>query len=267
MLRTMRSKNLCLSISTLCLLAGAHQVLADDWDYRLKAGVANLPRYSGSDERTTTPLLGGAIVSPWGIFLDTDKGLGWGYEGNALSFSAYIGASASRKDENKTGRLGSDRLKGMGEIKSRPQLGVSASYNLGAAIVGATLEHALKDDDHKDSAKAFTSLELSIGTNLYDGDYGSLDASLNSRFGDANYLRTWYGVTPDQAARSRFQAYDAKGGLFSRGLNLTWSLPVSEHTTFSTLLDMQYLSGDAGKSPIVERRLQSSLIGALEYTF
>jgi MipA family protein len=30
---------------------------------------------------------------------------------------------------------------------------------------------------------------------------------------------------------------------------------------------MQYLSGDAGKSPIVERRLQSSLIGALEYTF
>ncbi|MCZ7019542.1 hypothetical protein OH415_27875, partial [Salmonella enterica] len=83
---------------------------------------------------------------PWGIFLDTSKGLGWGYEGNALSFSAYVGPSASRKDKNQRLQAGSNRLKGMGEIKSRAQLGVSAAYNLGGVIVGATLEHALKED-------------------------------------------------------------------------------------------------------------------------
>ncbi|AKS09742.1 structural protein MipA [Pseudomonas trivialis] len=263
----MSSKNLCLSITSLCLLAGTDNALAEDWAYSLKAGVANLPRYSGSDERTTAPVVGGAIVSPWGIFLDTDKGLGWGYEGNALSFSAYVGASASRKDKNESMHAGSKRLKGMGEIKSRAQLGVSASYNLGGVIAGATLEHALKEDDHKDSGKAFTHLELSLGTNLYEGRYGSVDASLNSHFGDRNYLQTWYGVTTDQAARSRFKAYKAGAGNISNGMNLVWSLPISEHTQFSTLLDVQYLANEAGKSPIVERRLQTSVMGVLEYSF
>ena len=263
----MRSKHLCLSITSVCLLAGADTVLAQDWAYSLKAGVASMPRYSGSDERRTEPLLGGAIVSPWGIFLDTDKGLGWGYEGNALSFSAYVGASGSRKDKNESMHLGSKRLKGMGEIKSRPQLGVSASYNLGGMIVGATLEHALKEDDHKDSGKAFTHLELSLGTTLYEGRFGSVDASLSSHFGDRDYLQTWYGVTTDQAARSRFKAYKAGAGNISNGMNLVWSLPISEHTQFSTLLDVQYLADEAGKSPIVERRLQTSVMGVLEYSF
>jgi outer membrane scaffolding protein for murein synthesis (MipA/OmpV family) len=33
------------------------------------------------------------------------------------------------------------------------------------------------------------------------------------------------------------------------------------------LLDVQYLADNAGKSPIVERRLQTSEMGVLEYTF
>ncbi|KRP45483.1 Outer membrane scaffolding protein for murein synthesis, MipA/OmpV family [Pseudomonas libanensis] len=263
----MYPKNLCLSFTSLWLLATAGTALAEDWQYSLKAGVANAPRYSGSDERMTAPVLGGKIVSPWGIFLDTDTGLGWGYEGNALSLSAYVGASDSRKDKNQSMHAGSKRLKGMGEIKSRPQLGMSAAYNLGGVIIGATLEHALKEDDHKDTGKAYTRLELSLGTNLYEGRFGSVDASLNSHFGDRDYLQTWYGVTTGQAARSRFKEYKAAGGNISNGMNLVWSLPINEHTQFSTLLDVQYLADKAGKSPIVERRLQTSVMGMVEYTF
>lgn len=263
----MRSKNLYLSLTSICLLTTAGDALAEDWQYRLKAGVGNAPRYSGSDERMTGPVLGGKVVSPWGIFLDTDKGLGWGYKGNAASFSAYVGASGSRKDKNDSLHAGSKRLKGMGEIKARPQLGVSASYNLGGIIVGASLEHALKENDRKDTGKAFTHLELSLLTNVYAGRYGSVDASLSSHFGDRNYLQTWYGVTTGQAAQSRFKEYKAGAGNISNGMNLVWSLPISEHTQFSTLLDVQYLADEAGKSPIVERRLQTSVMGVLEYTF
>ncbi|WDG40158.1 MipA/OmpV family protein [Pseudomonas synxantha] len=263
----MYPKNLCLSFTSLCLLATAGTALAEDWQYSLKAGVANAPRYSGSDERMTAPVLGGKIISPWGIFLDTDTGLGWGYEGNALSLSAYVGASDSRKAKNQSMHAGSKRLKGMGEIKSRPQLGVSAAYSLGGVIIGASLEHALKEDDHKDTGKAYTHLELSLGTNLYEGRFGSVDASLNSHFGDRDYLQTWYGVTTGQAARSRFKEYKATGGNISNGMNLVWSLPINEHTQFSTLLDVQYLADKAGKSPIVERRLQTSVMGMVEYTF
>jgi outer membrane scaffolding protein for murein synthesis (MipA/OmpV family) len=263
----MRSKNLCLSFTSVCLLAAADSAIAEDWKYSLKAGVSNMPRYSGSDERMTGPVLGGKIVSPWGIFLDTDTGLGWGYKDNALTFSTYVGASGSRKDKNESLHAGSKRLKGMGEIKARAQVGIKASYNLGGVIVGATLEHALEDDDHKENGKAFTHLELSLGTNLYKGNYGSIDASVSSHFGDRNYLQTWYGVTTGQAAQSRFKEYKAGAGNISNGMNLSWSLPISEHTKFSTLLDVQYLADEAGKSPIVERRLQASVMGMVEYTF
>ena len=125
----------------------------------------------------------------------------------------------------------------------------------------------MEEDDHNDAGKAFTSLELSVGTNVYEGPYGSLDLGLTSLFGDKNYMQTWYGVTAGQALQSRFQAYDAKGGLVSTGLYLAWAMPISEHTTFSTLLDVQYLSKEAADSPIVERRLQSAILGSLEYTF
>ena len=131
----MRSKNLCLSLTSLCLLVSAERALAEDWQYSLKAGVGNAPRYSGSDERMTAPLLGGKIVSPWGIFLDTSKGLGWGYEGDALSFSTYVGVSGSRKDKNESMHAGSKRLKGMGEIKARGQVGVNASYKDRKSVV------------------------------------------------------------------------------------------------------------------------------------
>lgn len=58
--------------------------------------MANAPRYSGSDERVTAPLLGGQIVSPYGLFLDTERGLGWQNEWGDLAFSTYIGLSETR---------------------------------------------------------------------------------------------------------------------------------------------------------------------------
>ncbi|MCF4975821.1 MipA/OmpV family protein, partial [Pseudomonas lactis] len=102
---------------------------------------------------------------------------------------------------------------------------------------------------------------------LYEGRYGCVDAAINSHFGDRNYLQTWYGVTTDQATRSRFKEYKASAGNISNGMSLSWSVPINEHTQFSTLLDVQYLADKAGKSPIVEQRLQASVSGELQYTF
>ncbi|MNM76361.1 MltA-interacting protein MipA [compost metagenome] len=263
----MRSTKLCISLVTLCAFGSTSSVLAEEWEYSLSAGVANMPRYSGSDERFTTPVLAGEVISPWGVFLNTEQGLGWRHDWDKASISAYVGPSDKRKDKRSSTHAGSSRLKGMGEIKSRAQFGISGNYDLGPVILGATLEHALEEDDDDDAGKAYTSLELSLGTNLYVGQYGSFDLGFSSLFGDKHYMQTWYGVTTGQASRSRFQAYDAKGGLVSTGMNLTWAVPLGEHTTFTTLLDVQYLSKEAADSPIVERRLQSAVVGMLDYTF
>lgn len=259
-------KRLCLSLGSVCLLLPCADLRAEDWHYSLQAGIASMPRYSGSDERTVAPLLGAEIVSPYGLFLNTQQGLGWGNEWEHLSFSTWVGLSEVRKD-HETGYKGSNRLDGMGSIKSRAQFGAHLGYTLGNVVLGATLLHALKKNADHDTGSAYSHLELSISSNLYKGDYGSLDGSLNSQFGDSDYLQTWYGVSSAQATHSGYRAYRARGGLLSRGGDLTWSLPLSEHLELSTVLAVQYLDKEAADSPIVDRRLQTLLATQIEYSF
>ncbi|MGL6246570.1 MipA/OmpV family protein [Pseudomonas sp.] len=260
-------RSLYLPLTSLCLLLPADSLRAEDWHSTLRAGAASVPRYSGSDERVVAPLLGARVVSPYGIFLDTEKGLGWAFDENDFGLSVYIGASDVRKDR-KTGFKGSDELNGMGSIKSRPALGLDGTYHMGPIILGASFEHALeKDDDDHDTGSAWNRLKLSISAPFYEGDYGKVTGSLNSQFGDSNYVRTWYGVSAAQASRSQFRAHDTHGGLVSRGAELTWSLPIDERWSVSTVLSVQYLAGDAADSPIVERRMQASVGGQVEYTF
>jgi outer membrane scaffolding protein for murein synthesis (MipA/OmpV family) len=260
-------RSLCLSLTSLGLLLPADSLRAEDWHSTLRAGAASVPRYSGSDERVVAPLLGAKVVSPYGIFLDTEKGLGWAFDEDDFGLSVYIGASDVRKDR-KTGFKGSDELDGMGSIKSRPVLGLDGTYHMGPIILGASFEHALeKDDDDHDTGSAWNRLKLSISAPFYEGDYGKVVGSLNSQFGDSNYVRTWYGVSAAQASRSQFRAHDTHGGLVSRGADLTWSLPINEQWSVSTVLAVQYLAGDAADSPIVERRMQTSVGGQVAYTF
>lgn len=260
-------RSLYLSLTSCCLLISSDSLHAEDWRYSLRAGAASVPRYSGSDERVVAPLLGAKIISPYGVFLDTQKGLGWAFDEEDFGLSVYIGASDVRKDR-KSGFKGSDELDGMGSIKSRPLLGLDGTYNMGPIILGATFEHALeKDDDDHDTGSAWNRLKLSISTPFYEGDYGKLVGSLNSQFGDSNYVRTWYGVSAAQASRSQFRAHDTHGGLVSRGADLTWSLPIDDQWSFSTVLAVQYLANDAADSPIVARRMQTSLAGQVVYSF
>ncbi|WP_166220786.1 MipA/OmpV family protein [Pseudomonas atagonensis] len=256
-----------LSLTSLCLLLPGNALRAEDWHATLRGGAANAPRYSGSDERVTAPLVGVEVVSPYGFFLDSERGAGWGFDEEDFGLSVYIGASDVRKDR-KAGFKGSDELNGMGSIKSRPVLGLDGTYHMGPIILGASFEHALeKDDDDPDSGSSWNRLKLSIHLPLYEGRYGKVTGGLNSQFGDSDYLRTWYGVSTAQASRSRFRAYEPKSGLISRGAELTWSVPIDEHWSVSSVLAVQYLSHEAADSPIVERRLQTAVAGQVVYTF
>lgn len=74
----MRSKTIYLAATSVCLITCTQLSAAADWQYSLQAGAANLPRYSGSNERMTAPLLGANVVSPWGDFSRYQQGAGLG---------------------------------------------------------------------------------------------------------------------------------------------------------------------------------------------
>ncbi|MFS2094976.1 hypothetical protein ACCC96_18405 [Pseudomonas sp. Pseusp11] len=51
----------------------------------------------------------------------------------------------------------------------------------------------------------------------------------------------------------------------SRGADFNWSLPVNDPWSFSTVLAAQCLANDAADSPTVQRRMQTSSVGQVDW--
>ena len=118
-------------------------MVQDQWSFYGTVGGAYVPRYSGSDESVAVPVFGFGVRSPYGIFLNTDHGLGWETNTMGSTFRIYVGPSASRKDHKK-GLEGSNALRGMGDIKSRAQVGFDAETDVGPVTLSASVQHAFR---------------------------------------------------------------------------------------------------------------------------
>ncbi|GGY16281.1 structural protein MipA [Paludibacterium paludis] len=228
-------------------------------------GVA--PRYSGSKDTATSPAYGLSIRSPYGVFLDSDSGLGWGTTlPNGVSTQVYVGLSGSRKDHRKHGE-GSDYLRGMGDIKSRASIGWDISAPIGPVVLSGSIRRALKQGSDKDTGKAYTQVHVGIGTDLVKGTGGTVSVLLGASFGDSNYMQTWYGVSAAQAGRTRFAAYRPKAGMESVSLGGSWSYPIDKHFSATLSVEAAQLVGDAGKSPLTQKKHQYSGGLMLGYQF
>jgi len=236
------------------------------WTFYGTAGVGYAPRYSGSDESSAVPIVGLGVRSPHGFFLGTDHGLGWETQALDSTFRFYVAPSASRKDHKK-GFQGSDKLRGMGDIKSRAQIGMDAETALGPVVLSATVAHAFKKGDDRDVGSAYTMFNLGASTTVYEGSAGSVSLALSGTLGDGNYMRTWYGVSDRQSAKSGYRRYNPKGGLESAALGATWTLPVSESWSWSVAAEARRLFGDAADSPIVKARNQYTIGTMVTYTY
>lgn len=254
-----------LSLVTVCSLWSS-AAIADDWKYTIEGGAGVIPRYSGSDEYAAVPLIGLGVSTPSGFFLNTDKGLGWGMDSGAVAFATFLNASPTRRD-HRTALQGSDRLRGMGSIKTRPLLGVDASFKAGSAQFTATLLHALKDDEKGEYERDYSALRLGVGTELGSVAGGLLRGMVLTDIGDDHYLRTWYGVSAAQAARTRYTAYRPDAGLVDVGASLSWAVPISNHVSTGVSFEALRLLGDAADSPLVRQRTQFSLGAVISYTY
>jgi outer membrane protein len=104
------------------------------------------------------------------------------------------------------------------------------------------------------------------GFNGYDGQVGEFGADvilpMGSRFevafgprgswGSTDYMRTYFGVTPAEAARGSLAAYKPDGGIKSAGLAAKVTYALSERTHLQVRGSWDRLIGEAGDSPIVK---------------
>ncbi|MGL4206065.1 MAG: MipA/OmpV family protein [Aeromonadaceae bacterium] len=238
--------------------------------FTLGAGMALLPEYIGDQEYqfVVTPAIKGAWVSDtlgtFAVGYGAHGGLSWSPFNLAKSEIALVTDYASGRADSDDGHhylFGSDYLKGMGEIKETPELGLRASTTLLPWLtLHSQLMWGLGNTGHKG---AWGDVGLEASSYLSESLEGSFD--IGTSWGDGDYMSSFYGVTKQQAQNSRFQAYSAGAGIKDVSVSAGLRYHFTPQMSLESHVGMISLIGDAADSPLV--REQNNLVASMMFLY
>ncbi|MEG5827647.1 MipA/OmpV family protein [Enterobacter bugandensis] len=229
----------------------------------LGGGVDVAPRYSGSDKSRVSAAQVVDYSMANGFFISTTRGIGYGNNIGNLDYNAAVSYRTGRKDKDVSSdsiSSGSDYLRGMGDIK-------------GSAIVVPGLGYKVTDwlnlqlqaeipVSERDNGEA---VHFGISSPLYTSSKNAVTLGLTGSWGSGKYMQTYYGVNAAQSAASGFARHDAGAGIYAWSMNLDWTYRLTSRWSVLTSAGVTQLTGDAGDSPIVQRK--TSPTGSLKVTY
>ena len=233
-----------------------------DWTITIGLGTAYEPVSPGVDEEEFEILPFIDIEYLDRFFLKSERGLGAyvlrSQDGPEYGFGFAIGYDAGREESDAR-----RELDGLGDIDPSAEAIFFAEGEIGPVELELELAQGLGSDGHG----GFRG-EVSAGIEAPVFDRLALGAGPFLTFADSQYMGSYYGVTSGQAARSsRFERYDADGGLESYGIEATARLKLTQNWSLIGFAAYTRLAGDAKDSPIVENEGFFSGGAIVAYTF
>lgn len=226
------------------------------WDVTLGAGLAAVPKYPGASKERFRPVplvslrYGGRLFfGPLGIGVVALRCNGF-RAGPVLGFER--------------GRLQSDdpRLAGLGDISSSLTAGLFAGYSRGPLAVYATARQAVTSTGNGLSALLQVNLR-----HVFVAARTLVAAGPDLEFGNDDFQRTWFGISPAQSASSGLREYTPGAGIDSIGFHADLTYHASKHIVWRAFARISALTGNAARSPIVERRAQVVIGAGVAYHF
>jgi outer membrane scaffolding protein for murein synthesis (MipA/OmpV family) len=233
---------------------GIRQKLSD-WNVFAAAGVMYAPKFEGSNEFEAVPIpmisatfFDRVTVDPSGLTVDVLESNGF-----KLSVKGGYELGGGRKESD------SSHLKGLGDIDGGAVVGSQLSYEMGPMEFYASVDKTIGGSE---------GLIGVVGANISQNyDRFILSAGASATFADANHMKSYFGVTAAQAARSGLPQYEAGAGLKRFDLEASVTYLATEHWLIRGQAGVGFLTGDAKDSPIVQDYLQPSAMLMLGYKF
>lgn len=229
----------------------------------LGGGVDVAPRYSGSDKSRVTAAQVVDYAMANGFFISTTRGLGYGNRVGNLDYSAALSYRAGRKDRDVSSdsiASGSDYLRGMGDVKGSAVVVPGLGYRITDWLnVQLQAEVPVSERDNGEA------VHFGIASPLYTSPENSVTLALTGSWGSSKYMQTYYGVSAAQSAASGFARHDAGSGIYAYSLNLDWTHKLTSRWSLLAAAGVMQLTGEAGDSPIVQRK--TSPVGSLKVTY
>lgn len=237
-------------------------IWGDSTDISLGLAASYGPRYAGSKNFTAAPQP--TLRIERGIFfLDSEDGLGLQWQSNSgFSASASLGYDYGRADGNSDYRFGSDKLKGMGEVSGASVINLSASQQVLpwlSVYANAELRAA--------GEKRGNRYGIGIESALYSSDHDAVFWNVEAHAGDSRYNQTYFGVTPEQSASSRFAAFKADGGIYAYSTELSWLHTFDEHWSTIAGVELTHYTDQVRNSPLITKDTSPTTYVGVNYNF
>lgn len=237
---------------------GFVDVVLNDWDFTLGAGVGIGPDYEGSDDYEIGALP--IIEASWRddtFFISSESGIG----ATLLRSEHFSSGLAFNYDG---GREDGDNsaLRGLGDIDDGINVTAFAGLDFGQYALGVDVTQDLSGDDK--------GTLVTLGA---DYRFSFLDDKLMFELGPEvswasdDYMNTYFGVDGKQAARSKYNQFDADAGFKDIGLHLNAMYDFDENWAITGGIGYARLLGDAADSPFVESKDQFFSLFAVSYSF
>jgi MipA family protein len=230
----------------------------------LALGVALLPEFEGSSERSALPAVLGRITLGATSLRLRGAGLQWNVlDGGSPWALGLVAKLRGARDED----VEDEVVRRLRPIDASAGLGVFAEY---------TWRSFTSPDDSLTAGFEMTGgengglLQLNLAYGWQAGGRWRFSLGSEVALASRTYQGTYFGVDADDAQRSGLPAYLAGSGVYSTALSLSATYSVSRDWLLIGRVQAARLTGDAADSPIVTQRgsrNQSSVALALGRRF
>lgn len=239
------------------------------WDAAAGFIISHGPRYPGSASKATSLTPGLAVR--WGrvslasrsafSVRGAEAGSGGGLRvelarGERLRAGLGLRLDSGRRESD------SEELRGLGEVRRTLRLRLSVSYRLddGWRLRSSTTADALGRGGGM-LGEIQVSRELALGPTL------SVQGSLSLGWADRRHLQSYFGITPEQAARSGYPVTPMSTGLRDITVSAGWRRTLGPQWAVFGSASTARLIDEAAASPLVRERDSWSMGLGLVYRF
>lgn len=154
-----------------------------------------------------------------------------------------------------------DRLRGLPNVDETARLKLFADRTV--AFITGDVNVATDLGGHGQGTLAQANLWFTIP---FDPTF-SVSLGPGATWADADYMHTFYAVTPAQSIGSPLPAFAARAGVVDAHLNGLAEWQLFSHYRIGASAYLAHLKGDAADSPVTERRGQATVVGWIAYKF
>lgn len=218
----------------------------------LGAGIGVAPTYMGSDayRLRAVPVL----AARYGRFFFGAGGVGASlYRGSGWRVAALVAPGAGRKESADA------HLAGLGDVDRTLRAGFVAAYGTGRMLARAS---ALTDVGGEGQG---TLVRADAFARWRAGERTAIFAGPGASWANRQYTQTFFGVNPEQSARSGLSEFQPGSGADSVRFSAGSVHRIDERWGIAGIVSGSRFVGDAAGSPIVQARSQYFLLVAAVY--